>query len=524
VKSAPFVFISHTTADPRDFALAHRLADALQERGARIWIAPDSIPAGVSWEPELVAAVMEETTHFLVVVSAAATAAPWVLKEIDLARRRSEKDSTFRVLPLPIGRTGAFEGRGFLDGLQQVPYFHEFNAQLDAVARAVGLSPPVPQAIQSIVAEKTEGFVGRRYILDRIDEFISRNRNGYLIMEGDPGAGKSAILAEFVRRTGCVAHFNNRALGINRPESFLENVPAQLIGRFGLPYASVPADARSDGRFLKRVLEEAAAKLEAGEHLLVAVDALDEVDAAGRRPGANTLFVPADLPGGVYFVMTTRHETVPLVVGAGTGRDSTDLSDYRSDTEKDIRTYLKAAVAKPRLAEWIRARNAVSSELIEQLVLKSDCNFMYLRYVLGAIEAGFYRDLTLSDLPQGLEGYYEDHWERMGMTAKPLPRVKLKIIYVLAEVTQPVSPRQIEKFCGEDAVAVQEVLDEWNQFIHRLDYGKERCYSIYHASFAEFLHRKDIVRSAEGAGVTIEGVNAMIGNAIFDDIYPDEAE
>jgi len=30
---------------------------------------------------------------------------------------------------------------------------------------------------------------------------------GYFTIEGDPGAGKSAILAEYVRRTGCIAHF-----------------------------------------------------------------------------------------------------------------------------------------------------------------------------------------------------------------------------------------------------------------------------------------------------------------------------
>src|SRR5262249_965848 len=40
------VFISHTTRDQRDRALAHYIAAGLEARGARVWIAPESIPPG----------------------------------------------------------------------------------------------------------------------------------------------------------------------------------------------------------------------------------------------------------------------------------------------------------------------------------------------------------------------------------------------------------------------------------------------------------------------------------------------
>ena len=42
---------------------------------------------------------------------------------------------------------------------------------------------------------------------------------------------------------------------------------------------------------------------------------------------------------------------------------------------------------------------------------------------LPEIEKGAYEDLSVENLPMGLEGDSDDHWRRMEMTAKPLPRV-----------------------------------------------------------------------------------------------------
>jgi hypothetical protein len=74
----PAVFVAHTTADHRDYELAHRLAEALGQCGARTWSAPDSIPGGAQWEEQLVAGILEECSHFLVIVSHASLQSPWV--------------------------------------------------------------------------------------------------------------------------------------------------------------------------------------------------------------------------------------------------------------------------------------------------------------------------------------------------------------------------------------------------------------------------------------------------------------
>jgi hypothetical protein len=49
----------------------------------------------------------------------------------------------------------------------------------------------------------------------------------------------------------------------------------------------------------------------------------------------------------------------------------------------------------------------------------------------------------------------------------------------------------------------QEVLEEWDEFLREEDTPEGTKYSVYHATFREFLHRQDIVQVA---GVTIEGI------------------
>ena len=92
--------MSHTTRDRRDLSLAHRLAASLEERGAKVWIAPESIPIGTEWQPHLVSAILAKSTHFLVILSRASIEAEWVIEEIRLARERYERDRSFRVLSL----------------------------------------------------------------------------------------------------------------------------------------------------------------------------------------------------------------------------------------------------------------------------------------------------------------------------------------------------------------------------------------------------------------------------------------
>jgi Effector-associated domain 10 len=384
----------------------------------------------------------------------------------------------------------------------------ELNEEaIQALIRAIQKPSTVLSQFQSLIQDKTEGFVGREYVFDAIQTFIQENKKGYFTIIGDPGQGKSAILAKYVQNTECIAHFNVQLQGPNRADQFLESVCNQLIARYQMPYNSLPSNTTLDGEFLGHLLDEVAQRRN-GQPVIIAVDALDEVDKASYRRDANILYLPLHLPDGVYFIMTRRRGVeVPLTTYAPT--QIINLLDYQIDSQRDVRLYIQN-----RVDDSGNLRQQIIEERQETIIIftnkiadKSENNFMYLRYVLLDIEKGLYKDLSLESFPQGLQGYYDFHWRRMGMTAVPLPDAKIKIVYILGEVKQPVSRQQICDFSGEDTRTVQTVLNEWEQFLHKLLKDDQKRYSVYHASFRDFLHRKDIL---EETGLTIPGIHLLI--------------
>jgi Effector-associated domain 10 len=340
---------------------------------------------------------------------------------------------------------------------------------------------------KSLIDDKTKDFVGREYVFDAINAFIANNPKGYFTIIGDPGQGKSAILAKYVQDTGCIAHFNQLLQGPNRADQFLESICRQLVERYQLPYDPLPNNAKQDGEFLSQLLDEVAQQRK-GEKIIISVDALDEVDINSYRDAANILYLPAHLPDGVYFILTRRRDVeVPLTSYAP--MQTISLLDYQTDSQRDVRTYIGNRVnSSENLRQRVDVRGETIIEFTDKIALKSDNNFMYLRYVLIDIESGLYQDLTLEQFPQGLQSYYDFHWRRMGMNDEPLPLEKIRIIVILGAVKEPVSQRKVCDYSGEKPLIVQNILFKWKQFLHELLKDDEKRYIIYHSSYRDFLH------------------------------------
>ncbi|GAB1541612.1 hypothetical protein NUACC21_42830 [Scytonema sp. NUACC21] len=425
--------------------------------------------------------------------------------EADIAVLREVLSSTNTPATTQLGKYNINIGQGQGVQIGDRTYLELNNEAMQALIRAIQKPPTVRSQFQSLITDKTEDFVGREYVFHAIQTFVEENPKGYFTIIGDPGMGKSAILAKYVQDTDCIAHFNVQLQGPNRADQFLESVCKQLVERYQLPYDPLPSNATRDGEFLSQLLDEVAQKRN-GKPAVIAIDALDEVDSASYRD-ANILYLPPHLPDGVYFIMTRRRGVeVPFTTYAP--QELLSLLDYQVDSQRDVRVYIQNRVNRSeKLRHQIHERQETIVVFTNKIVERSENNFMYLRYVLLDLEKGLYKDLSLESFPQGLQGYYEFHWRRMGMTANPLPDAKIKIVYILGEVKQPVARQQICDFSGEDTRIVQTVLNEWEQFLHELLKDEQKRYSVYHASFRDFLHRKDIL---EKTGLTIPGIHRLI--------------
>ncbi len=368
----------------------------------------------------------------------------------------------------------------------------------------------------NLIEDKTENFIGRQFVFKAINEFITTQNKGYFIIEGPPGIGKTSILAKYTQNTGCIGYFNIRGQGTNRANHFLDYICKQLINRYSLPYLTLPGEAYKDSSFLVRLLQESINKLGADKNLIIAVDALDEVDSTDHND-SNILYLPESLPNNVYFILTKRQLDISLKVNVPIIRFS--LMQFQQESLEDIKNYIKKFLESPKVKEWQNKQNLKKEELIQQLATKSENNFMYIRFILQDIEQGKFTNLGIESLPQGLEDYYAAHWKQMGMMQKPLPRHKIEIVYVLAELRSSVSCQDLSDFTKIDTITIQEVLDEWEQFLEKKQIEGETCYSIYHQSFCDFLARKDIVKAA---GIDKKNINAQIANNLIQGMFDDE--
>jgi hypothetical protein len=375
----------------------------------------------------------------------------------------------------------------------------------------------LPYECETIIQDRTQDFIGRQFVLAAIADFLQKNRKGYFVLEAEPGVGKSSIMAMLVlllnRR--CVAHFNSQSQNMVRAEQFLKNACLQLIRGFQLSYPQLPENATRDGNFLSRLLGEVSAKL-GGKKLILVVDALDEVEIGLQGRGSNVLYLPDILPDNVYFIISKQPKTLPLPK-----HQVFDLMQYSAESLADVKLYIdKRTSNSASIQSWINSQNLQQDQFVAEVAQKSQNNFMYLRYVLNDIDSGKYRDVTLEDLPRELEGYYEKHWVQMEMAVKDreLRRRKLKVIYLLTKTRKPVSCDILADFAEEDALDVQEVMDDWEQFLRRSG-DSPPDYSIYHASFQRFLHRKDVLQEA---GVSLRDIETAISDNLWENLYGDE--
>lgn len=392
------------------------------------------------------------------------------------------------------------------------------------------IPPQVPQGIREkihsfdlLIARKTEGFVGRQWLFDAIDGFTQKETRGYVQILGDPGIGKTTLIAELVKRHRHPHHFNIRAEGIQKPDQFLPNLCAQLVARFGLSYSTLPPEVSRDSSFLLNLLEKAAAKLRpSGRKLLLLVDALDESDPTSVTRGSNTLYLPADLPDGVFLVVTSRRGGPPLRYTCA--EHKIDLQKETENNFADVRLFAQSWLGRDGIQAYVRTQGLKDTDFVEEIVRLSEGNFMYLHYVLPEIERGTYRERRFNTLPSGLENYYEDHWQRMKEgDENAWFDYKLPVLVALTIAKEPISLNLIRDFSGVQRDSrVQAVVDEWAPFLQPLEMEEEGereiRWRLYHESFFDFVTRKDQV---EAERVDLKKAHGQAADVLWQTLYPE---
>jgi AAA ATPase domain len=351
---------------------------------------------------------------------------------------------------------------------------------------------------ERLVEERTRSFVGRDFIFQALDQLLQDPdfSSGYILIRGEPGIGKTALLSQLVKTRGYVHHFNITLQNIRSTRTFLENVCAQLIVRYELDHATLPPEATQDSAFLSQLLTEAAQK--AGDQpVVVLVDALDEAEDVGVATTANRLYLPPVLPEGVFFVMTSREQMdYRLDVDR---REDLYLRDDDPQNLEDIRNYVRNFLQAHQadMAGRIAAWNVDADAFVELITDKSQGNFMYLVHVLNDIRTGRLSPETIDniqDLPRGLRAYYQRHWRTMrAQDQARFERIYEPVLRILATVREPVTITAVEEWTKIKPARILEVIQDWRPFLNQdLSETREPLYRVYHASFQDFLAEEGV--------------------------------
>jgi hypothetical protein len=121
------------------------------------------------------------------------------------------------------------------------------------------------------------------------------------------------------------------------------------------------------------------------------------------------------------------------------------------------------------------------------LTNRSENNFMYVSQILTAITNNFYpQPSQIGTLfPPPLETYYQQHLEKMlGSQHQDFP---LAVLQVLAQTTQPISVTDIANFLNTDEYDIEELLENWLEFLQIETISDSTTYKFYHDNFRQWL-------------------------------------
>jgi hypothetical protein len=162
------------------------------------------------------------------------------------------------------------------------------------------------------LVEEHADIIGRQFVRDRVQQFLDNRPRGLFLLTGEPGIGKTAILANLVEaEVGRVHFFYRHTSGLRSPDDFVNCILHSLLHKYRLEAAEKTADPKEQRAQLQNLLPKIAGLLKPGETEIIILDALDE--ASLSHDGATAVqLLPQDLPDNVYFILSSRPQSSDL--------------------------------------------------------------------------------------------------------------------------------------------------------------------------------------------------------------------
>ena len=306
---------------------------------------------------------------------------------------------------------------------------------------------------EAFARTRSELYVGHQSDLTRLDEHAGRDTANALVVHGESGAGKSALLASWAKRyrdrhpeAAVLTHFIGATPASESWSSMLRRIMAWLD-----PFLAEPSEIPWNDQDLRPAFAQLLTRAgrESSRRIVLVLDGLNQLEDRG---GARDLtWLPAEIPRNVQMVLSTlpgRSDAVlqqrnwpRLEVTGLTGRDRRELIAHH------LAQYTKKLEASQidRIANSPQCRNALYLRtLLEELrvfgsfeglddrighYLKTDSPAALFECILERFEEDYERDRpqlvrdTFSAIAAARRGLAEGELlELLGRDGRPLPQ------------------------------------------------------------------------------------------------------
>jgi hypothetical protein len=261
-------------------------------------------------------------------------------------------------------------------------------------------------------------FIQRKWASEAMSRFFAQQHGGYFLIVGAAGTGKSALVADFIRkRPQPVYHFIRKGKGYqDDPYHIFTSLIAQLRQKYVLPSSPSqlyggemerrdPAEAKAVEFY--ELLRKLSGTLSEKEPEVIWLDGLDEAyGPLSRLPGvALPGALRAKLPDHIYMVLTSRPGEHLTWLGNPKVCTQLDLHGGAGSNSQEVREYFELRNREERLE--------LPGPLLDEAVRKSDGNFLYAVHVIDWLKGMPPAERTIDKVPDGLRGLMAAELEAM---------------------------------------------------------------------------------------------------------------
>ena len=336
------------------------------------------------------------------------------------------------------------------------------------------------------IEELTETFKGRTIEREKLLQFVSTKNKGYFSIQGNPGIGKSALIAQFfkdlrahdaLKKLNVIEYFIRRGTQQARVDYMLN----YLIRRTD-EYFLAGKEIRAEGKMVFDLQNQLFAKWRLwsehskGQKILFLIDGLDEgvendlLTYLPRENFENILIIYGSRPGG--------HKTIDELWATLPTEYHTKLELYGLSKE-DIRALIYEVANKYEIDR--------ESSWIDAVQKRSQGNPLYLKLLCDAIENGSIGINDINALPKEIDEYYKTILQRYAKDVADGDAL-LAGLYTFAAAKDYLTMSHLGLIKQLGSAAVQRIGSTLKEVLYENPLTEEVLdYQLFHESFREYL-------------------------------------